>query len=463
MDTIGLCLEKESFRIAILKKEKNRIVVDSLQAFPFGPESVKLFYNLPPFHAGQEGTVASGLSGSDIFIRKLNLPLREKKKILAALPFQLESLLPYAEEEPVICPLLKPLGKKMTIVTVIASSKTRLAAHIDILKEIDIKPDVVSCHPVALARFARWKFPEEYRILCFDVRDQNVSCVVLEGDELIISQTVNMADIEKLSIFLKQKGAIDDETPWMLSDKALSDSVGRIFPGRQLAVDQPDHAAYAIPIGLALDAMLADGSNVNFRQKEFTPAHTFHARKKKILQYAAFCGAAALLMWVGGSLAIKKKETLLKETLQEHLSSSPLKDSLFSASQIETKLREWESSLKGQKSSFPLLPNVPKLSDVLAWLSMHPTLANEEGGQKEGIEIKSLHYTLLKYPKIGDTSSPYLGQVEIEFRSEAPRSARDFHEALLKGDQIVNAKKEVKWRAQNQTYYTSFELNAGIP
>ena len=78
------------------------------------------------------------------------------------------------------------------------------------------------------------------------------------------------------------------------------------------------------------------------------------------------------------------------------------------------------------------------------------------------MEIKSFHYSLIKYPKIGEASSPYLAQMELEFTSTAPRAARDFHEALLKGDQIVNAKKEVKWQTQNQTYHTSFELNKGL-
>ena len=69
---------------------------------------------------------------------------------------------------------------------------------------------------------------------------------------------------------------------------------------------------------------------------------------------------------------------------------------------------------------------------------------------KRGDRDQSLHYSLLKYPKIGDTSSPYLGQVEIEFTSLVPRSARDFHESLLKGDQMVNAKKEIKWRRKTK-------------
>src|SRR6267154_4198999 len=105
MFTIGLTLEKEAFRIAVLKREKKSIAIESLQTFPHGPDNVKLFYNLSPFHTGKEVHIVSGLANSDVFIRKLHLPLREKRKILATLPFQLESLIPFSNENPIICPL----------------------------------------------------------------------------------------------------------------------------------------------------------------------------------------------------------------------------------------------------------------------------------------------------------------------------------------------------------------------
>jgi type IV pilus assembly protein PilM len=292
--------------------------------------------------------------------------------------------------------------------------------------------------------------------------------VLLEGSELILSQTIPMAEkedvvleLEKLCLFLKQKGAIDDQTPWALTgdSSGLTDKLSQIFPGQKLELSENSLALYAIPIGLALDVSIADESSVQFCQKEFTPQHTLQRRKKRLLHYLGLCLAGTLLMAMGGSFFLNRKQHVLIEDLQGYLSTS---DSFSSPHQIEKKLREWESSLQGQKSSFAFLPTVPKVSDVLAWLSAHPSFATEEGGQKEGMEIKSLHYSLVKYPKIGDVSSPYSAQVELEFTSLTPRNARDFHEALLKGDQIVNAKKEIKWQTQHQTYHTAFELNKGI-
>jgi type IV pilus assembly protein PilM len=461
MYVIGLTLEKDAFRIAVLKKEKTTIAVDSLEAFSYGKDNVKQFYNLPPFHTGKEVEVVSGLVG-ETFIRKLHLPLKEKRKILSALPFQLESLIPFAAENPIVCLLLKKMSHQMTAVTVIATAESHLAAHIAALKEMDIEPDAVSCGAIALTRFATWQFPQEQRILCFDVQDQKIFSALIEDGELALSQTIYLGgkqevsiELEKFSVYLKQKGAIEDSTPWLLTGKSdeVRQAIKKIFPGPCL---ESQYEQYAMAIGLALDRA---GGGVQFLQKKFTPAHTHAQRKKKLIHFLGICFIAALLMSIGGAIGLHMKQRHLVKKLASYFPASVDKDSISSVDQIEKKLREWENSTRGQKSSFAFLPTVPKVSDFLAWLSTHPGFATEDGGQKEGTEIKSVHYSLTKYPKIGEPSSPYSAQVEMEFTSTVPRSARDFHEALLKGDQMVNAKKEIKWQTQNQTYYTSFELN----
>lgn len=202
--------------------------------------------------------------------------------------------------------------------------------------------------------------------------------------------------------------------------------------------------------------------SVQFCQKQYTPLHTLLNRKKKALRYLALCFTSAFLVAAGGSLMLHKKQKILIDRLHSYLPPSLSNDSFSSLEEIEEKLSQWEKSVKGQKSNFAFLPNVPKVSDVLAWLSTHPAFANEDGSQKEGIEIKSLHYSLTKYPKIGEAPTPYSAQLELEFSSQTPRAARDFHEELLKGDQIVNPKKEIKWQTQNQKYQTAFELNKGV-
>jgi type IV pilus assembly protein PilM len=481
---IGIALEADAFRVAVLKKEKKTVLVESLHTFPYGPDNVKLFYNLPPFHTGKETLIVSGIAASETFIRKLHIPLKDKRKILSALPFQLESLIPFCAEDPILCALLKPLSKQMTSVTAIATTKDHLSFHLSELKKLDIVADAVSCAPTALMRLGRWKFSGENKILGFDFRAQKLTCVVYEGKEIVLSQTLPAQDqdevfieLEKLAVFLKQKGAIEENTPWLLTgtadflqtsssivltERSIAEQIAKIFPGKMLELEPP-YATYALAIGFALDALEHDEMSVQFCQKQYTPLHTLLNRKKKALHYLALCFASAFLVAAGGSLMLHKKQKTLVDRLHSCLPPSLSNDSFFSLEEIEEKLSQWEKSVKGQKSNFAFLPNVPKVSDVLAWLSSHPAFTNEDGSQKEGIEIKSLHYSLTKYPKIGEASTPYLAQLELEFSSQTPRTARDFHDELLKGDQIVNPKKEIKWQTQNQKYQTAFELNKGVP
>ncbi len=465
---IGITLEKEAFRVAVLKKEKKNIAILDLKTVPFGPEDVKLFYKLPPFQTGKKAQIVSGLSSAEIFVRKLHLPLKEKRKILSALPFQLETLVPFSTEQAIICPLLKPLSKQMTAVTIIAATRELLSAHLNALKQI--KPDQVSCQPTAQMRFAHWQFPNEQRVLSFHAEDQNISCVLSEGNELILSQSISARtneerefELDKLSIFLKQKGIVLEQTPWLLTgDTHLLETLKKLFPGPQLELNDAMLRSFAIAVGYALDGLLYDESTVQFCQQEFLQQHTQRFRKKTSLAYLAIWLTAMLVMGMGGSLMLGKKQQHLTERLNNYLPTTLTKEQAYSAEEIEQKLLAWEKSLNRNKLSFPFLLTAPKVSDVLAWLSTHPAFATEEGNPKEGVDIKSLHYYLVKYPKVGDPSAPYLGQMELEFTALTPRIARDFHDALLKGDLIVNAKKEVKWQTQNQTYLTSFELNRGI-
>ncbi len=465
---IGITLEKDVFRVAILKKENQSVVVDSVHAFPYGSDNVKLFYNLPPFHTGAEISIASGLPSSETFIRKLYLPLKDRRKILATLPFQLESLIPFPSEALIIYTLFKSLSKQMTSVTVIAAAKENLTSHLGALKNLDIAVDVVSCAPNALMRFGRWSHPEENKILIIDIRDQKLCCVIFEGNEMILSQTITLSskdqvaiDLEKLSAFLTQKGAIDEKTSWILTGETdFEEQISSVFKGERLPIKEDPK--YAISIGFALDAMSQDPYCVQFCQKEFIPPHTLEKRRKKGFAYLALCLGAALLMAIGSAWMQNKKLSHLADKLQGSLPPSLSNRSFTRPEEIKEKIIAWENSLRGPKNAFAFVPDVPFVSDILAWLSAHPALATEDGGQKEGIEIKSVHYTLTKYPKIGETSSPYFAQTELEFFSKTPRAARDFHEALLKGDKIVNAKKDVKWQTQNQTYNATFELNKGV-
>jgi type IV pilus assembly protein PilM len=465
MYSIGISLENEGIQVAVLKENKRQIEVESLHRFPLTPENVKRFYNLSPFHEKASVKISSALPSEVVFIRKILLPLAKEADILKALPFQLESLLPFSpDRKPVVCVHTEPLEKELSAVWVFATSEEFLQEHLSELNLRAIQLDALSCSPTALMRLARWQFQEEPRILAFDVRGKSVCCTLLEKEHILLAQTLpyegNSSVFEQFLLFLKQKGVCDEPVPWMLSgDERAAEWIQAVFPQKRLVFTDPRYADFALSIGSGLDALALDAFRVDFCQQTLTQPLTWLRKKKQLLLSSSGCVVAAALVFLFGSMILSKKEKALKEALASHLPSIV---NCNSREAIAEALVSWEGSFKEKKTPFSLFPNVPKASDVLSYLSTHPAFLNDSGLLKEGVEIQSVHYMLVKYPKIGDPSSPYVARVELTFSSKTPAIAREFHDALLKGDELVNSKRGIEWKSEGSIYRTSFELRKGV-
>ncbi len=147
-------------------------------------------------------------------------------------------------------------------------------------------------------------------------------------------------------------------------------------------------------------------------------------------------------------MQIEKKISLkLKHT-------RPLETGLrkLSTDEIQERVSLLEKEIKLDSIPFPLEPNIPRVSDLLAWLSNHPQL----NGNKILIEL--MHYQLVKHPEMNKPKERYLVKVELEFTSETPKAAREFHDALLAQNDFIDPKGEVKWNTLKGKYKVSFYL-----
>jgi type IV pilus assembly protein PilM len=111
---------------------------------------------------------------------------------------------------------------------------------------------------------------------------------------------------------------------------------------------------------------------------------------------------------------------------------------------------------------FPLQPNIPRVSDLLAWLSEHPQvvspLKEKEEGALSSLQIENFIYALTKHPEQGKKDEKYQVKVDLEFSSPTPKQAREFHDALIAPNDLVDPKAEVKWSSNRGKYRTSFFL-----
>lgn len=465
MVTVGIALNQEHLRVAILTKKKSKICIIKKITIKDSPESIKQLYKNFSIN-NKKCIISTFLKAQDVLLRRLILPLTEKRKILATLPFQVESLI-MTPNDSIASVSIDRIGKKSSSVGVFITSQNLLFSHLESLENKDLDIHFVGCAPASLFRFITWAFPKQKKGIVIHIGSQEILCLFYQENCLESAKTFSAdlacfkENLEKYQLFLSQKGwdthsayVCIEETPSSIDLKSI---VREIFGGKQLILEDPDHHLYALAIGIAIEAVVEDGSQVNFSQKMFMTKKTKKHFMKKIFYYMGVCAVLNLGSVVGIQTYLYKKQTGLLAYINSISPKELQKTTPKSIEDWQNKLLSWKGKLSMQKLPFPLLPTVPKVSDVLAWVSAHPAFIHE-GKVKEGIEISSIHYQMLKYPTVDQKNMPYEAQVEIEFTASIPRLAREFHESLLKENSMIHTKKPVQWHAQGNKYRAIFTL-----
>jgi len=246
-----------------------------------------------------------------------------------------------------------------------------------------------------------------------------------------------------------------------------------------------DLLSYAFPIGLALGSLPGKAFGVDFRQKEYTYPHRWRRLKTPLALYFVAIFLLAFSLYFFGQQSLKHEENQLRQTYIDLLAGMNKSHEDVEASfvakhpgahdscqgeipKIESIQREdfikrlafLDKELQATPDSFPLFPNIPRVSDLLAWLSHHPAIAfvDEKGCQQTRLQIDNLSYTMLKRPQQGKKQEKYQVKVELEFSTSTPKWAREFHDALIAPNDWVDPKGEVKWSSNRGKYKTSFFL-----
>ncbi len=493
MYALGLHAEGQLLKAALLRREeKNQISVELVRTFDL-QETKDALSALRPILADKKAILITGLDSWEILLREVHIKLKRKRELLSVLPFQSESIVPYPLEEAILVPFVHASGKEESDVTLFATKKESLTQHLERMAELRIDPDRVSAAPTALWRYARSYLAEESAsilhlgwekscCLCFAKEKilfsqafhfgvnqffealaedapgksfDQIDCLRLDPEEFPkLSETLDKfnREWERLRAFFEKKGL--PQTFSFLGDipRPLRCLLEKDLNGE----DRPDngeHSAYAIPIGLALDAIHQDENSIQLRQNTFEQPGLF----KKRMKHLAFCllgiSALTLATWGSSHLFLARKQSALIEKIELYRGEKiePSREGLLQ------NVRAWSKSLSGKKVPFPYQLTAPLVSDFLGWVSTHPQLS------QEGIEIKRIRYVLINYPTLGKTTLPYQVKVELEFYAASPTLARGFHDSLLKGEGIVNPEHEISWSVSENRYQTSFILRETCP
>jgi type IV pilus assembly protein PilM len=499
MHILSLYLDGRHLQAALIHRNKKNTTTKFLRSFLLDHTNVKQLDILQTALADVSAEIISGLDASQLFIRDIHLKLSSERAILSALPFQIESLLPFAPDQVVLVPIIKK-KKTETEISLYATQNTAMMEHLEQMAALGIEPDQVSCAPKAVLRLAehsvsdcaslfffhlgldksfyavsidgqmkisqpfKWGLAHFLEALKRDAPDQDASTVDLQNlDRELYPELFSVAlqfqrDIDRAFIFLQKKYScssvfLTGELSKYFNSKAfLKQCLGSSFTyvePRWEGHTTAEAETYAVALGLTLDHSARDDTSIQFRQGSFTHSQAFK-KKFKQLGVTLLCSLSlAGLLWGYQTLYQSKKKTALMQRFKQE-------SGLDREENLAAGLDKWEKMLSEKKQVFAYKPTAPKASDVLQWLSTHPKLSSKN--PKEKIEIKSFDYALTKYPKLPATQEAYQAKVDLEFTSSSPRFARDFHEALMKDASMVNTKLEISWNVNHNLYRTSFFL-----
>lgn len=491
---IGLEKTSSIIKFANASLSKGRVTLKELKEVPI--DSWKDIQK-------QSSIVSTGLDSRDLLIRSLSLPLKKDKDIDAALPFQAETLLPYPIEQALLGWNKIEQRDENTEILFFSAKKDSLQKHLEQWQSLEIEPEIVASESIALARFLTFYSSVTEPCFVIHINEGNITCALVrqgnvlaahslsEGISIEADQGANRTQLSitkmiySLSKELKgnpiELGLITGEGA---SLKPLVESIYdqlKLHPPEAVPSDHSTEELlrFAVPIGLALNAL--ELRPINFRQQELTFPDPWKHIKAPLICYYALILALSIIFYLFGQFYLQKQENQLKQQYVDillemdksydsfektFLAKNPLAReksqgelvpiSDLTRNDLIERVNFLQNELNSSPDSFPLFANIPRVSDVLAWLSTHPQAVGEN--QEGRIQIDHLSYQMVKRPIQGKKQEKYQVKVELEFSSPSPTAAREFHDALIAPNEFVDPKGEIKWNSNRGKYRTSFYL-----
>jgi type IV pilus assembly protein PilM len=246
-----------------------------------------------------------------------------------------------------------------------------------------------------------------------------------------------------------------------------------------------DLLSYAVPIGLAIGSLPGQTDGVDFRQQELSYPYPWMRLKTPLIAYFVASLLLSLAFYFFSQHYLAYQEDQIRQTYVELLAGMGKAYDQFETEfmaknpqaradsdgqimgiqdltqeDLIERLNFVQKDLQSTPDSFPLFANIPRVSDVLAWLTQHPAVAalDEKGNPQTRLQIESFNYTMVKRPQQSKKQDKYQVKVELELTSSTPKWAREFHDALIAPNEWVDPKGEIKWSANRGKYKTSFYL-----
>ncbi|MCB1136750.1 MAG: hypothetical protein KDK78_10815, partial [Chlamydiia bacterium] len=425
----------------------------------------------------------SSLPSQASLVRPLHLALTKEKDIRAVLQFEAEPLIPFPIEEAAIGHSIVKIGDEGSHLTILAARKDKFETHLEICRNAGIEPEASTIAGVGLAAINPYLHSgleerilvylnsdcaicalvqEDKLVFCVETASNDLGTAIREGNappslQRWLKQAVHSAGkhasgSRELSTLFLGEGALNTSLVEQLSTSLSGPRLSLETTGIS-GVSASDVLCYAIPIGLALSQAEARNVSTNLRQGNFSYPAPWKRLQVPLSTFTGLCLALALCFYLIGGLLVERRETALQghfygllEALEidrstferdfrtAHGFTTPASDGPLKSSAIAERVQFLSQQMEKRPRSFPLASTVPRVSDVLAWLSSHPKVVSVDpttGERAALVELTSMNYTMVKRPQKGQVRDRYQVKVDLEVECDSSRLAREFHDALL--------------------------------
>ncbi len=451
-----------------------------------------------------QAIIVTAIEGNQALVRPVYLPLLKEKDIREALPFQVEPLLPYPIDQAILAHRIIESDEEGSVILLFAAHESSMQTHLERWAPFKIVPEKIGVVPVALCDFVLRYLTDEKPLLAFHLSNQCLTGVFIENKQVKSSFSVvcqlskegydseNLVqNISKIALSLTRESKtgtiqgfiltgelskLHDLTPLIVNNLSIPSM--HVEPLEDFSIETLHQ--YAVPIGLALGASPKASQPIDFRQEQFSYPHPWKHYAKPLALYLLLVCAFTFGSYFLSNSYLSYQASLHQQSFIDLLSKmeksydkfeqtflTKTKQSTYfdekkwlTYEELDDRLHFLQKEIQATPESFPLFPNVPRVSDVLAWLSHHPAIVftDVDGGITPRIKLESFNYTMVKRPMQGKKQDRYQIKIDLEISSTTPKWAREFHDALLAPNEWVDPKSEVKWNSNRGKYRTTFFL-----
>jgi len=451
---------------------------------------------------------ASALPSLPTLCRQISLPHLQEKELEAALVDTLEQTVSVGVGESLVAYESHPSDDGSLTVTAYLAKKTAVQEHLSALSSLSIDPELVipkaACLAAFIAHFALdgWQY-------VIDIGIDEITAVLAFNGHVIESRSFvggsrtfasiehpSPEDDDHLRLILqhlaeavfayKERYGLEENVGLTITGNVLSFPLAATViaefvqaPLSQLhrTVDDTSLLQCAAAAGAAFlsQPQSTKSSIPNFRIGEFAFARPLLHWKRPLMALGLGClVAASAIIWYGNLRSQQiveemrsdwKKITAVAHTTPDEVAKQT-ESSLGNVTSVENAPSEqllametWLLSSVERQTSYPLQPDVPRLTDTIAWIAQQvDDTAKSVPLSKEKFEIQSLRYQLVKHPSKSHPKERYQVRVDLEFSTPSVALARAFHDRLVTQNQCIDLASEVKWTPSNGKYRTSFFL-----